>query len=173
MSNLIPVEIIENKIFVFRGHKVMLDSDLANLYEVETKRLNEAIKRNIDRFPDDFMFQLSNEERETLISQFAISNKDRGGRRFNPYVFTEHGILMLSNVLNSKKAIAVSIQVVRVFTKLREMALANKDLAQRLDELERTVITISKDTKADIDEIFKQLRYLTDVTKPNKIGFKP
>lgn len=175
MPDIMPIEIIENKIYVIRGHKVMLDSDLANLYEVPTHRLNEAVKRNIERFPDNFMFQLTNEEWETLISQIAISKEGKGGRRFNPYVFTEHGVLMLSNVLNSKKAIAVSIQIINVFVKLRQTALVNKDLAQRLDELEHTVITMSKDTRADINEIFRQLKNLTEITKPSKsgqVGFK-
>ena len=120
----------------------MLDSDLASLYDVETRILNRDVQRNIDRFPDDFMFQLTDDEWELLISQIGISNKGRGGRRFNPYAFTEYGVLMLSNVLGSKKAIAVSIQIVRVFAKLKEMALTNKDLSQRLDELEHTVMLV-------------------------------
>jgi len=174
MSNeLVPIVIIENKIFVIRGQKVMLDSDLAQLYEVETKRINEAVKRNIDRFPKDFMFQLNDDEWNILRSQ--IVTFDKVIRKYKPYVFTEHGVLMLSSVLNSKRAIAVNIQIMRVFTKLREIALINKDTAQRLDELEKTVITLAKDTQIDIQEIFQQLRNLTEITNTpdtKQIGFK-
>ena len=174
-NDIIPIEIIENKIFVIRGHRVMIDSDLANLYDVETRILNRDVQRNIERFPGDFMFQLTDDEWKVLRSQFGISNKGRGGRRFNPYVFTEYGVLMLSNVLSSKKAIAVSIQIVRVFAKLKEIALTNKEISQRIDELEKTVITMSKETRADIEEIFRQLKNLTEITQPVKtqgIGFK-
>jgi hypothetical protein len=175
MSNeLVPAEIIENKIYVIRSHKVMLDSDLANLYGVETRILNRNVKRNINRFPEEFMFQLTDTEWESLISQFGISNKSRGGRQKRPYVFTEHGVLMLSSVLNSERAITVNIHIMRIFVKLRELALTHKELAQRLDELEKTVITLSKDTRTDINEIFRQLKNLTDITKPSKtekIGF--
>ncbi|OGI00799.1 MAG: hypothetical protein A2104_06490 [Candidatus Melainabacteria bacterium GWF2_32_7] len=175
MPNIVPIELIENKIYVIRGHKIMLDNDLANLYDVETFRLNEAVKRNIERFPEDFMFQLTDDEWKVLISQFAISKKSRGGRRFLPYVFTEYGVLMLSNVLNSKKAIAVSIQIVRVFTKLKEIALTNKELSQRLDELENKFINYAKETRTDVNDIFRQLNQLLEITKPTKvqqIGFK-
>ena len=175
MSDLIPIQIIENKIYVIRGHKVMIDTDLADLYEVETGALNRAVKRNIERFPKDFMFQLSNEEWENLKCQIGISKKEYGGRRFNPYVFTEQGVAMLSSVLKSKRAIAVNVQIMRTFVKLREIALINKDTAQRLDELEKTVITLAKDTNSDIQEVFRQLRNLTEITKPTEtkgIGFK-
>lgn len=175
MPNIVPIELIENKIYIIRGQKVMFDNDLANLYNVETKRLNAAVKRNLDRFPDDFMFQLTDDEWKILRSQIVTSNKSRGGRTYNPYVFTEYGVLMLSNVLNSKKAIAVSIQIVRVFTKLKEIALTNKELSQRLDELENKFINYAKETRTDIDDIFRQLNQLIEVTKPSKteqIGFK-
>jgi phage regulator Rha-like protein len=164
--------IIENKIFLIRGFRVMLDSDLAELYGVQTKVLNQAVKRNIDRFPAEFMFQLSDLELDSLRSQFVTSIESKGGRRYNPYVFTEHGVLMLSNVLNSKKAIAVSIQIIKVFNKLREFALSNQELARQLKQLEQTFINYALDNNANIDEIFKQLAYLTDITKPAKIGFK-
>ena len=108
---------IEKMIFYIRGQKVMLDSNLAELYEVETKRLNEAVKRNSERFPDDFMFQLTDEEADSLRSQFATSNEGRGGRRYNPLVFTENGVAMLSGVLNSPRAIEVNIAIMRIFTK--------------------------------------------------------
>lgn len=179
-SELIPIEIIENKILVIRGQKVMLDSDLAELYGVETKMLNRAVKRNIERFPDNFMFQLTDEEWDFLRCQFGTSNETRGGRRFTPYAFTEHGVVMLSSVLNSKRAVAVNIQVVNAFIKLREIALTHKEVFQRFDELEKRFITYTKDTNIElseheqkINEIFKQLDYLKDITKPSQIGFKP
>jgi len=173
MSNdLVPVQIIENKIFVIQGQRVMLDSDLASLYDVETKRLNEAVKRNIERFPTEFMFQLTSEEWDFLKSQFATSKKSRGGKQKLPFVFTKHGVLMLSNILNSKKAIAVSIQIIKVFTKLKELSLTNKEVFQRLDELERTLISYARENNANIEEIFQQLGYLHDITKPKEIGFK-
>jgi phage regulator Rha-like protein len=175
MPNIVPIELIENKIYIIRGHKVMIDSDLANLYNVETRILNRDVKRNIERFPEDFMFQLTDNEWEILISQIGISMESKGGRRYNPYVFTEYGVLMLSNVLNSKRAIAVSIQIVRVFAKLKEIALTNKELAQRIDELESKFINHAKETRIDIDDIFRQLKQLSEITKPsqdNNIGFQ-
>ena len=118
----------------------MLDSDLAELYDVETKVLLQAVKRNRDRFPEDFMFQLDQEEYEALRSQFVTSNKGRGGRRFKPYAFTEQGIAMLSSVLNSKRAIQVNIQIMRTFTKLREMIESNKELKRKLDDMEKNMM---------------------------------
>lgn len=178
-KDLIPVEIIENKIYIIRGHRVMLDSDLGNLYDVETRVLNQAVNRNIDRFPEDFMFQLSDDEWKTLISQFVISNKGRGGRQKLPYMFTEYGVLMLSNILNSKRAVAVSIQIVRVFTKLREIALTHKDIAKQLNELEYRFIEYTKDNSLEqreqnqkINDIFKCLEHLVEIHKPGQIGFK-
>src|SRR5436190_2210883 len=124
---IIPSDRIERQIYFFRGHKVMLDTDLA-LYGVSTKRLNEQVKRNRDRFPEDFMFQLTEEEAITLRSQIATSNK-RGGRRTLPYVFTEHGAVMLASVLNNPIAVRASVQVVRAFVRLREMLATHKELA--------------------------------------------
>jgi len=132
----VPVESVERRIYVIRGQKVMLDSDLAELYQVETRTLVQAVKRNMDRFPEDFMFQLTHEEGESLRSQIVISNEVRGGRRYLPYVFTEHGALMLSSVLKSKRAVQMSIRVVRVFIGLREMLATHKDLATRMEKLE-------------------------------------
>jgi len=123
-------------ILTVRGHKVMLDSDLAALYGVPTKRFNEAVKRNADRFPDDFMFQLSKEEFEALRSQNATSNGGRGGRRYAPFVFTEHGALMAANVLNSPRAVLTSIAVVRAFLRLRGLALSVEQLARKVASLE-------------------------------------
>ena len=134
---IVSPERIVHAILLMRGQRVILDSDLAKLYGVTTKRLNQQVRRNNDRFPPDFMFQLTAEETEVLRSQFATSNQGRGGRRYAPYVFTEHGAIMAASVLNSPRAIDVSVQVVRAFVKLREMLATHKDLARKLEELER------------------------------------
>lgn len=140
MEAIIPMEIIERKIYLIRGQKVMLDRDLAELYGVETRVLNQAVRRNIDRFPDDFMFSLTRDEIRR-ISQFVISSKDSGIEtlKFSKSVmaFTEQGVAMLSSVLNSKRAIQVNIQIMRAFVKLREMLYSHRELAKRLEELER------------------------------------
>jgi len=120
-----------NKIHLIRNHKVMLDMDLAELYHVTSKRLNESVKRNASRFPGDFMFQLTDQEWEALRSQFATSKKGRGGRRYAPFAFSEHGVLMLSSVLNSERAVQVNIQIMRAYTKLREVLLAETAQHQR------------------------------------------
>jgi hypothetical protein len=135
MTELIPIEIIEREIYLIRGHKVMLDSNLAQLYAVPTKRLNEQVRRNLRRFPADFMFQLTDEEVSPLRSQIATSK--RGGRRYLPYAFTEQGVAMLSTVLNSERAIEVNILIMRAFVRLRGMISSHKDLARRLDALEK------------------------------------
>jgi hypothetical protein len=132
---IVPVEIIERKIYLIRGMKVILDNDLAGLYGVPTFRLNEAVKRNKDRFPSDFMFQLNKKEFANLTSQFAISRY--GGRRYLPYVFTEHGVAMLSSVLNSKRAVQVNIAIVRAFIKLRELLATHKNLILEIDKIKR------------------------------------
>jgi hypothetical protein len=134
----VPVELVERRIFLIRGHKVMLDSDLATLYRVETKRVNEAARRNPARFPDDFMFRLTSAEASSLRSQIATSNIGRGGRRYLPYAFTEHGVAMLSSVLNSERAVQMNILIIRAFVKLREMIATHKDLALKIEEIERT-----------------------------------
>lgn len=123
-------------IYIIRGHKVMLDQDLARVYGVTTARLNEQVKRNISRFPPDFMFQLTENEFAFLMSQFATSKKGRGGRRKMPYAFTEHGAVMLASVLNSPVAVNASIAVVKAFVRLREMLATSKELAAKLSELE-------------------------------------
>ena len=135
--------LIENKIFSIRGHKVMLDKDLAEMYGVETRRLNEQVKRNIDRFPLDFMFQLTQIEFENLKSQNATSSW--GGTRKNPFVFTEHGVLMLSSVLNSARATQVNIQIMRVYTKLREIILTNHDVLLKLEKIDKKLINLGHD----------------------------
>jgi hypothetical protein len=127
---------LQNLIYEIRGHKVMLDSDLAQLYGVPTHRLNEAVKRNIKRFPDDFMFQLTEDEWENLISQIAISRDSHGGRRFAPYVFTEQGVSMLSTVLNSDHAIEININIMRAFVKLRYYALSQTGTNEQIAELQ-------------------------------------
>ncbi len=136
-ESLIPIERIEQKIYVVRGERVMLDSDLADVYGVTTFNFNKAVKRNIKRFPEDFMFQLTKEEHESLTFQIGISNKGRGGRRYLPYVFTEHGALMAANVLSSDRAVEASVQVIRAFVKLRQMLASNAELAKKVEALEQ------------------------------------
>ena len=162
---------IKNLIYEIRGHKVMLDSDLADLYEVPTKRLNEAVKRHASRFPKNFMFQLTDDEAELLRSQIATSTRSHGGRRYMPYVFTEQGVAMLSSVLNSETAIQVNIQIIDTFVKMRQWAIENKDLARRVSELEHYFIEHAKDYKEDMMEIHQAIDLLMDRTKPAKIGF--
>lgn len=136
MKSIITIETIEKKIYLVRGQKVMLDKDLAMLYDVKPTRLREQVKRNIRRFPRDFMFQLNEKEIEIMVSQNAIpSRKHLGG--YQPYVFTEQGVAMLSSVLNSERAIEANIHIIRVFVKLREMIASHKDLARRLENLEK------------------------------------
>jgi hypothetical protein len=133
---MVLVEVIETKMFLIRCQKVMLDRDLADLYEVSTKRLNEQVRRNIKRFPSDFMFRLTPDENGDLRSQIATSKTGRGGRRYSPFVFTEQGIAMLSSVLNSERAIQVNIAIMRVFVRLRVAVRNNEELLQRLQALE-------------------------------------
>ena len=138
-NNVLPVspEYIERKIFIVQGLKVMLDTDLADLYQVSTGSINRAVRRNIGRFPPDFMFQLSEKEFENLRCQFGISSSSYGGRRYMPYVFTELGVSMLSSVLKSDRAIDMNILIMRAFVKLREMILTHKDIADKVEKLER------------------------------------
>ena len=141
----IPPERIEHSIFLIRGQKVMLDADLADLYGVETKAFNQAVRRNLSRFPQDFMFQLTREEAENLRCHFGtsslrsqiVTSNARGGRRYNPLAFTEQGVAMLSSVLRSERAVQVNIAIMRAFVKLREMLASNRELARRLDEMEK------------------------------------
>ncbi len=170
-KDLIPIEIIENKIFVIRKQRIMLDRDLAKLYDVQTYRLNEAVKRNLKRFPDEFMFQLNDNEKNEVIAN-CDNLKILKYSPSNPYAFTEHGIVMLASVLNSERAIIINVQIVRAFVKLREMTLAHKDLSQRVNELEKTLVNYARENNTNIEEIFRQLSYLTDITKPGEIGFK-
>lgn len=134
-KNLISMP-IETLIHIIRGQKVMLDSDLAQLYGVETKILNQAVRRNAPRFPTEFMFQITEQEAKSLRSQIVTSNIGRGGRRYLPHVFTEHGVVMLSSVLNSERAIQVNLMIVRAFIRMRELVATNKEFATRIEKLE-------------------------------------
>jgi len=155
---------------LIRGQKVMLDADLAELYEVPVKRLNEQVRRNLVRFPSDFMFQLTSEEAKSLRSQFATSKAGRGGRRYPPYAFTEHGAIMLASVLNSPRAIEASVFVVRAFVRLREFLASHAELARKLTELERKVAGHG----SDIQSIIAAIRQLMAPAKgrARQIGFR-
>jgi hypothetical protein len=161
---------IEHHIYVIRGQKVMLDADLAALYEVETKMLNRAVRRNPERFPEHFMFQLTAQEADPLRYQIGTSKTGRGGRRYLPYVFTGHGVVMLSAVLNSARAVQMSIMVVQAFVRLREMIAANKDLAARVEKLEHGQRQTASIIEVLVDEI-EQMKALPPVTK-RRIGFR-
>ncbi len=172
-ADVLPVEIIQSKIYFIRGHKVMLDSDLAILYGVETGHLNRAVKRNRDHFPEDFMFQLSKEEEDYLRCQIGMSKIGRGGQRYLSYVFTEQGVAMLSSVLRSKRAVQVNIQIMRVFVKLKEIMISHKDLARKIEALEGNY----QDHDKKIQAIFEAIRRLivipvTDDYKRTRVGFK-
>ncbi len=165
----VPDEALVSQIYLLRGQKVMIDRDLAKLYGVETKRLKEAVKRNIARFPPDFMFEMSAEEFENWRSQIASSNSEKMGLRYAPFCFTEQGVTMLSCILNSERAIAVNIRIVRLFTRLREMALTHKDILLKLEELERKTSQNGEDIQA-IFAVLKEL--LTVPAEPRKmIGY--
>lgn len=168
-TDVVKAGTIENRIFNVRGQKVMLDVHLAELYGVKTKALIQAVKRNIQRFPAEFMFQLSSEEYERLRSHFVTSKRGRGGRRYLPYVFTEHGVAMLSAVLKTDRAVKASILVIRVFVRLREIVSAHKELSVKLQELEQKV------GKHDV-EIQSIIEALRELIKPpdkpvRRIGF--
>jgi len=160
-------EIIEQKIHLIRGQRVLLDSDLARLYGVTTFNLNKAVKRNLDRFPQDFMFQLSKDEFESLIFQSGISKAGRGGRRFPPYAFTEQGVAMLSSVLQSKRAVHVNIEIMRAFVRLREILGTHKDLARKLEELEKKY----DEQFRVVFEAIRQLMAPSESPPKRRIGF--
>jgi ORF6N domain len=166
VTNILPRERIERSILLIRGHKVMLDADLAELYGVETRALLQAVSRNQKRFPEDFMFQMSKEEYKLLRSQIVISKKGRGGRRYLPYVFTEQGVAMLSSVLRSERAVQVNIEIMRAFVRLRRMLASNEDLARKLAALE-------KKYDSQFRVVFEAIRELMAPPEPNKrkIGF--
>jgi len=164
---VIPDEVVMNKIYLIRGQKVMIDQDLAELYGVETKVLKQQVKRNIESFPSDFMFELSKDEFESLRSQIVTSS--RGGTRYTPMVFTEHGVLMLSSVLKSNRARQVNIHIMRVYTKLREMLLTHKDLLLKMNELESKISNHDKSIK----QIFTYLKqFIKEQNEPlPPVGF--
>ena len=192
-DTLVAIDALSDRIHLVRGQRVMLDSDLAELYGVATKVFNQAIKRNLDRFPADFMFQLTEEEEEylrsqivtsnaenSLRSQFATSKPARGGRRYLPYVFTEHGAIQAANVLASVQAVEMGIYVVRAFVKLREAAIEHRDLSRRLDVLEEKTEALamdhesfSRNTRVQLKQVFDAIRELMTPPDPPKrpIGF--
>jgi hypothetical protein len=168
-QTIVPADMIESRILLIRGCRIMLDSDLAELYQVSTKRLNEQVKRNRHRFPTDFMFQVTPEEVQNLRSQIATSSRGHGGRRYLPFAFTEHGAVMLASVLNSPVAVEASIQVVRVFIRLREVLATHKELARKLAELERQVETHDENITALFEAIHQLMK---PPERPRKqIGF--
>ena len=174
-ETLLSDEVIISKIYLLRGKKVMLDRDLADLYKVETKQLKRAVRRNIERFPDDFMFELSKEELSNWRYQFGTSNIEKLGLRIVPFAFTEYGLLMLASVLNSERAIQINIQIVRIFSRMRTMIESHKEILSKLEKLEK------KDLELDekVTLIFEYLKELeqtkqeeTDFKQRKRIGFK-
>jgi len=179
---IIPIEPIAQSIVLIRGQKVLLDTDLALLYDVPTKRFNEQVRRNLERFPADFMFQLTDEEWAALRSQFATLKPGRGQhRKYLPFAFTEHGAIMAATILNSPRATEVSVYVVRAFVRLREVLASNKELAKRLDDLEQTTEALAlqhdhfaRNTRAQLKQVFDAIRELMTPPEPQKkrpIGF--
>jgi phage regulator Rha-like protein len=166
MQELLPIELIEKKILIIRGEKVMLDSDLAELYGVEVKHLKRQVRRNITRFPEDFMIQLSKEEYDSLRCHFGTLKRGEHSK-YLPYAFTEQGVAMLSSVLNSERAIQVNILIMRAFVKLREMLATHKDLAKKLEDMERKY-------DAQFKVVFDAIRELMKPPEPKKrqIGFR-
>jgi hypothetical protein len=168
--SLIPDEVVINKIYFIRNQKVMLDQDLAVLYGVETKRLNEQVKRNLSRFPEDFMFQLSKIEFQNLKSQFATSSW--GGIRKLPFVFTEHGVLMLSSVLNSEKAIQTNIQIMRIFTKIRQMLADTTELSLDVEKIKKKIDNQGKNIELVFQYLDELLEKKDTKKEREKIGYK-
>lgn len=162
--------LIENKIYLIRGQKIMLDLDLAEMYDVATKVLKQAVRRNIDRFPEDFMFEMKEEEFANWRSQFVTSNSLKMGLRYKPFCFTEHGVLMLSSVLRSNRAVQVNIQIMRVYSKMKELLLMNKDILMRLEKLEKNSDKHDKEIKLIFDSIKRLISQPIERTR--RIGFK-
>jgi hypothetical protein len=174
-KDIAPIGQIEDRIYVLRGKRVMLDSDLAVLYGVTTSRLNEQVSRNPDRFPEDFAFQLEKQEVTNLMSQIATSSgspRRHGGRRKTPRVFTEHGAIMVASVLNSPRAVEVSVFVVRAFVKLRELAMAHKEIGQKLNQLERKVAG-HDEAIAGLIRAIRELMIPPEPKRKRPIGFAP
>jgi hypothetical protein len=168
----IPDEVITSKIYVIRGHKVMLDADLAELYGVKTKRLKEQVKRNITRFPSNYMFELTEQEYTLLRSQIATSKNGRGGTRYLPMVFTEHGVLQLSNVLKSERAEKVSFIIIDVFVRFREMLLDNTELRLAIEEIKRKTENNTKNIEVVFQYLDELLEKKENPTPRKKIGYK-
>lgn len=166
----VPDEVIVSKIYLIRDQKVMIDRDLAELYGVATKILKQAVRRNIERFPKDFMFEMNKSEFESWRGENVISAEDRQGLRYAPFCFTEQGVTMLSCILNSRTAIEVNIRVIRIFTKLREMVLTHKDILLKLEQIERRVGQHDDDIKLIFDYLKELLNPKTEPMR--KIGFR-
>lgn len=172
---MIPEETLISKIYLIRGKKIMLDRDLAELYDVETRTLNQAVKRNEKRFPDDFMFRLKQKELENWKSQFVISNREKMGLRKPPLAFTEQGVAMLSSILNSDRAIMVNIQIIRVFTKIRELLETHKEILHKLEKIERKDVDQDKNIMLIFEYLkqFEQARQKqSEQANRRRIGFK-
>ncbi|MBB6499166.1 ORF6N domain-containing protein [Pedobacter cryoconitis] len=167
---IVPDEVVMSKIYMVRDQKVMLDFELAELYGVETKVLKQAVRRNINRFPEDFMFEMNKEELDGLRSQIVTSNERRGGTRYMPFCFTEQGVTMLSCVLNSERAIRVNIQIIRIYTRIREMLMAHKDVFIRVEQVEKQLM--KHDQKIEL--LFAYLsKFIEKEEQPRtEIGFK-
>lgn len=170
---VVPVEHITQSILVLRGQKVLLDAELAALYGVTTARLNQQVRRNRERFPDDFLFELTTAEFSALMLQNASSKRGRGGRRKLPFAFTEHGAIMAATVLNSPRATEMTVYVVRAFVKLREILASNKDLARKLAALERSLVALDLRTQRQFKEVYEAIRALMSAPAPKRrpIGF--
>ena len=168
--SVIPDDIISSKIYLIRGKKVMLDSDLADLYNVETKALKQAVRRNPERFPEDFMFELTNQEFSVLRSQFVTSNW--GGTRYTPMAFTEQGIAMLSSVLKSERAILMSIQIMRVFTKVRELLMDNINLRLEIEEIKKQLVNHDKNIELVFNYLDELIQQQEDPEPRRAIGYK-
>jgi len=171
-KSIIPSEVITNKIYLIRNQKVMLDRDLAELYGVETKRLKEAIRRNKERFPEDFMFEMSKEEFQNWRTQFATSKEDKKGLRYAPFCFTEQGVTMLSCVLNSKKAIEVNIRIIRVFTKMRQMLTDNLSLKLDVEEIKKKLSNHSKNIELVFNYLDELIAKKDNGKLRTQIGYK-
>jgi hypothetical protein len=175
---ILPEDAIINRIYLIRGKKVMIDRDLASLYDVETKQLKRQVKRNLERFPEDFMFEMTKEEFDRWRSQFGTSNAEKMGLRYAPFCFTEQGIAMLSSVLNSKTAIQVNIQIIRIFTRMREFLANHSELLLKMEQFEKALLKqreINNKHDEDIEIIFEALKRLlkTNPEPRKRIGFKP
>jgi len=172
---MVPDEVIMNKIYLIRGKKVMLDRDLAELYEIETKQLKRAVRRNINRFPEDFMFEFNKEELEKWRCQFGTSNREIMGLRVSPFAFTEYGVIMLASVLNSERAIQVNLQIVRIFVKMRELLASHNELIHKMEQMELNIARHGE----QIQLVFKYLKQLEQVKQREldqqnrkKVGFR-